>query len=316
MTILGANSSSTRATTTKALEVFPNTSSRVPSPTFSVALQRLCVGLSFRLELIDTRVVDGALVPKALYMSEEEMEKDREHFPLCEDSIYHSVSIARGQVHEVVINNEDVGSVICWDFDVMKQAVIFSVLRTRLPLPPKNEPSKAVHSINPLASDSDHRTVFEKGWKEGTDYFLVEDAITCHDGESIQGSHATEHKGTYVLQWKCVDSQASSFAKNVTELIDSITITHHKAKVMYFHEVLTSQDLNPLASDFLVSADSFLHWFATGSFLAFLFTWVSILSSSSRASQCRKRGTRDGNFACSALLNCHLFRRSNAKNSV
>ncbi|CAG0925422.1 unnamed protein product, partial [Notodromas monacha] len=190
-----------------------------------------------------TRVVDGALVPKALYMSEEEMEKDREHFPLCEDSIYHSVSIARGQVHEVVINNEDVGSVICWDFDVMKQAVIFSVLRTRLPLPPKNEPSKAVHSINPLASDSDHRTVFEKGWKEGTDYFLVEDAITCHDGESIQGSHATEHKGTYVLQWKCVDSQASSFAKNVTELIDSITITHHKAKVMYFHEVLTSQDL-------------------------------------------------------------------------
>jgi hypothetical protein len=86
-----------------------------------------------------TRVNEGSLVPKSLYMTEEEMEKDREHFPLCEDSIYHSVSIGRGQVHEVLINNEDVGSVICWDFDVMKQAVSFSVFRTKIPLPAKVE---------------------------------------------------------------------------------------------------------------------------------------------------------------------------------
>jgi hypothetical protein len=78
-------------------------------------------------------------VPKTLYMTEEDMEKNREHFPLSEDPIYHSVSIARGQVCELLVNIDDVGSVICWDFDVMKQAVVFSVFRTRVPLPPKVE---------------------------------------------------------------------------------------------------------------------------------------------------------------------------------
>jgi hypothetical protein len=100
------------------------------------------------------------------------------------------------------------------------------------------------HSINPLASDHhDHKSVIEKSWKEGTDYFLVESVTTCLDGESVQGSHSTEHKGTYLLQWKFLDAQAHTFAKGVTELIDSITTTHHKAKIMYFHEVLASQDL-------------------------------------------------------------------------
>ena len=35
------------------------------------------------------------------------------------------------QVHEVLIQNTDKGSVITWDFDVMKHDVMFSVFRTK-----------------------------------------------------------------------------------------------------------------------------------------------------------------------------------------
>ena len=37
--------------------------------------------------------------------------------------------------------------------------------------------------------------VIEKLWKEGSDFFKVENSIICHDGESIQGSHVTSHSG-------------------------------------------------------------------------------------------------------------------------
>jgi hypothetical protein len=39
------------------------------------------------------------------------------------------------QVHEVLVSNADPGSVITWDFDVMKQDVMFTVYRTRVPVP-------------------------------------------------------------------------------------------------------------------------------------------------------------------------------------
>lgn len=43
-----------------------------------------------------TMVLEGGLVPKGLYMTEGDLE--REGCPLTEDSIYHSVSLGRGQV--------------------------------------------------------------------------------------------------------------------------------------------------------------------------------------------------------------------------
>ena len=43
-----------------------------------------------------TMVLEGGLVPKGLYMTEGDLE--REGCPLTEDSIYHSVTLGRGQV--------------------------------------------------------------------------------------------------------------------------------------------------------------------------------------------------------------------------
>jgi hypothetical protein len=45
---------------------------------------------------------------------------------------------------------------------------------------------QTIQQMNPLAPDPEHRSAIEKGWKEGQDYFRVETAVVCHDGESIQ----------------------------------------------------------------------------------------------------------------------------------
>ncbi|CAG0891982.1 unnamed protein product [Darwinula stevensoni] len=195
-------------------------------------------------------VGEGGLVPKSLYMAEEEIEKN--NFTLCDDTIYHCVSLTKGQVHEVVIHNEDVGSVICWDFDVMKQDVQFSVIHTKTSVIPRDPPQsptgplQTIQSMNPLAPDTEHRSSLEKSWKEGADYVKVEPSFVCHDGESIQGSHVTHHKGSYILQWKFYESPPPHSFHTVADFIDSITT--HKAKVMYYYETLKSADYKVLAS--------------------------------------------------------------------
>nr|CAD7199101.1 unnamed protein product [Timema douglasi] len=178
-------------------------------------------------------VVEGGLVPKGLYLTGSELEK--EGGPLTDDSIYHSISLGRGQVHEALILNDDPGSVITWDFDVMRQDVVFTVLRTRVPVL-AHSPSGALQTIqnmNPLATDPEHRSVIDKTWKEGQDYFRVESPVVCHDGESIQGSHVSSHVGTYILQWKL-------HSGHPLDLIDSITAP--KAQIMYYYEKLKSAD--------------------------------------------------------------------------
>lgn len=185
-------------------------------------------------------IPDGGLIPKSMYMSDEEYERERsEDNPLCEDSVYNCISLSRGQVHEVIIKNQDRGSVICWDFDIMKQDVSFMVIYTKkiISCEKPTTPTTPLSSINPLLSDVAHLSCIDKSWKEGVDYVTVEPAIICHDGESIQGSHVTSNEGTYVLQWRYHDPQHSHHAFDIIE-----SITTHKAKVMYYYETLKSQD--------------------------------------------------------------------------
>uniref|UniRef100_A0A1B6BXY7 CRAL-TRIO domain-containing protein n=1 Tax=Clastoptera arizonana TaxID=38151 RepID=A0A1B6BXY7_9HEMI len=168
-----------------------------------------------------TKVQEGGVVPKGLYLTEGEMEREGGH--LVDESIYNSVSLAKGQVHEVLIRIEDSGSIVTWDFDVMRQDVTFTVLRTRDFVDKDQSHGSA---------DGDHRTVIEKNWTEGIEYFRAEQPVTCHDGESIQGSHVTSDAGTYILQWR--------FSGQSLDLLDSITA--HKAQIMYYFEVLSSAD--------------------------------------------------------------------------
>ncbi|UYV64012.1 SEC14L1, partial [Cordylochernes scorpioides] len=159
-----------------------------------------------------TNIPEGGLVPKSFYLTEEQLEK--EGHSLFDDSMYHVVHLSKSEPHEVAVHISDPGSVICWDFDVMKGDVTFSLLRLHKPLPSDS------------ALEESEVTV-PRQWVTEQDYSVVEAPLLCRDGESVQGSHVTTATATYVLQWKLEHSHHHH---------------HHKAKVMYYHEVLKSQD--------------------------------------------------------------------------
>ncbi|KAL0882807.1 hypothetical protein ABMA27_016353 [Loxostege sticticalis] len=160
-------------------------------------------------------VHEGGLVPKSLYVAGAFTERDGD--PLSEDSVYRCVSLGKGQVHEVIVANNDPQSVLTWDFDVLRHDISFTVFRTAEELQPDDDSTGG-------AAEECRSLVERRGWKEGQHYHRVEPTLVCHDGESVQGSHVMLECGSYVLQWRC-------------ELLDS---THRAAQLVYFHETLAS----------------------------------------------------------------------------
>jgi len=191
-------------------------------------------------------IPEGGVVPKSYYMSEEEYlrEKSEGKKILIDDSMYQSVSLQKGQVHEILFDIKEKGSVITWDFDVIKQDVTFTVLRLDRLLPTVEESDEhesaqgcggghsALPQLGRLSLDGTAGPiVIPKTWIINQDYHAVEPCLEIKEGESVQGSHITRTEGTYVLQWKHVDQQHHSF-----------DFSSHKAKIMFFYEVLKSQD--------------------------------------------------------------------------
>ncbi|XP_059470785.1 SEC14-like protein 1 isoform X2 [Neocloeon triangulifer] len=162
-----------------------------------------------------SRVVEGGLVPKSLYLSDD-ADWDR---PLKEDSIYHCVTLTKGQVHEVVLSNEEAGSVITWDFDVLKHDISFRVIYTQT-------------TIESSSSNTGGSSVIEQLGNEGAEYEFVESQLVCHDGESVQGSHVSAHAGCYILQWKFHIAPHKSTGQGVSE--------SQKAHIMYYTDYLSS----------------------------------------------------------------------------
>lgn len=135
--------------------------------------------------------MEGGVVPKNLYRLDlEAASNDHEH------SLYHSISLAHGQVHHVAINTNDPGAVLTWDFDVMRHNVIFTVLYEKPDAANTNgnyliTDKKYIlliylffvtESLEVTSADSDSL----KEWKEGVNCVKVESSVVCHDGESIQ----------------------------------------------------------------------------------------------------------------------------------
>lgn len=72
---------------------------------------------------------EGGIVPKSLYksLSDEEGVGSPTHDG---HHIYQSVDLKPGQIHEVVIKNNDPHSILTWDFDVLRSNLKFTVYRT------------------------------------------------------------------------------------------------------------------------------------------------------------------------------------------
>uniref|UniRef100_A0A674DNP8 SEC14 like lipid binding 1 n=1 Tax=Salmo trutta TaxID=8032 RepID=A0A674DNP8_SALTR len=187
-------------------------------------------------------VPEGGLVPKSLYRTAEELEN--EDISLWTETIYQSASVFKGAPHEVVIEIIDASSVITWDFDVCKGDVVFHLYHSkRAPQTPRKDPLVGQHSSITTPGGNNVQLI-DKSWTLGLDYSMVESPLTCKEGESVQGSHVTRWPGFYILQWKfhTMPGSASTNLPRVDDVLASLQVSSHKCKVMYYTEVIGSED--------------------------------------------------------------------------
>ncbi|KAG7505771.1 hypothetical protein JOB18_039818 [Solea senegalensis] len=206
------------------------------------------------VDLIDTEIIpdflggdcmcefpEGGTVPKSLYRTAEELECEENR--LLTDSIYKSASIFKGAPYEMLIEITEASSVITWDFDVSKGDVTFNIYHSkRAPQLPKKD-TLGAHGITSLAGPVNAQLI-DKNWVLGQDYSMVEKALICREGESVQGSHITRWPGFYILQWRFHSSPActASSLPRVDDVLASLQVSTHKCKIMYYTEVLASHD--------------------------------------------------------------------------
>ncbi|XP_061888628.1 SEC14-like protein 1 isoform X2 [Entelurus aequoreus] len=185
-------------------------------------------------------VPEGGLVPKSMYRTAEELEN--EEVRLWTETIYQSASIFKGAPHELLIEIIDASSVVTWDFDVCKGDVVFNIYHSkRAPQPPRKDPL-GTHGIT--SPGGNNVQLIDKSWTLGQDYSRVESPLTCKEGESVQGSHITRWPGFYILQWKFHSMPACSATNlpRVDDVLATLQVSSHKCKVMYYTEVLGSED--------------------------------------------------------------------------
>ncbi|XP_076583865.1 SEC14-like protein 1 isoform X3 [Chaetodon auriga] len=192
-------------------------------------------------------VPEGGLVPKSMYRTAEEMEN--EDVRLWTETIYQSASVFKGAPHELLIEIIDASSVITWDFDMCKGDVVFNIYHSkRAPQPPRKDPLGA-HGIT--SPGGNNVQLIDKSWTLGQDYSMVESPLTCREGESVQGSHITRWPGFYILQWKFHNMPACSATNlpRVDDVLATLQVSSHKCKVMYYTEVLGSEDFRTACCD-------------------------------------------------------------------
>ncbi|XP_072298626.1 SEC14-like protein 1 [Eucyclogobius newberryi] len=185
-------------------------------------------------------IPEGGTVPKSLYRTLEELEG--EEYRLLTDSIYKSASIFKGAPYEMLIEISESSSVITWDFDVSKGDVLFHLYHSRRAPQPQRRDTLGAHGIASLGAVN--APLIDKSWVLGKDYSMVEKALVCREGESVQGSHVTRWPGFYILQWRFHSPPActASALPRVDDVLASLQVSTHKCKIMYYTEVLASHD--------------------------------------------------------------------------
>lgn len=99
--------------------------------------------------------------------------------PLCR-----SVSPSPHFLLQMLIEINEASAVITWDFDVSKGDVIFNIYHSkRAPQPPKKDTLGAHGITSPGAVNAQ---TIDRNWVLGQDYSMVEKALICREGESVQ----------------------------------------------------------------------------------------------------------------------------------
>ncbi|XP_003369985.1 protein real-time [Trichinella spiralis] len=161
------------------------------------------------------------------------------------ESLYSTGHVYKGYPHEVLIPVVDAGSVLTWDFDVVKGSCNFQLYYTTKLFPVEGPSSCSVSagfsSLSPSSSTgSSHPLLVDRNLILGVDVF-IQASDSCDDGDSVQGTHVCEKKGTYVMQWKSSDSP------HISQLpFDFSLPMSNKCKVIYYYELLNAEDYNSL----------------------------------------------------------------------
>ncbi|XP_072029459.1 SEC14-like protein 1 [Amphiura filiformis] len=188
-----------------------------------------------------TEIPEGGFVPKSCYRSHDDL-LNPDELPLCSETVYKSAVLQKGLPNEVIVQITEKQQVLTWDFDVLRGDIQFALLYSRKLLPVHREP------IGPSAMHGTTNTVvIDKSMTIGIDYRVVESALVCKAGESIQGSHVCQVPGYYILQWKYYSAHNSLTSVGKGSVVkphhmQSHTHHHIKSKVMFYHEVLSSAD--------------------------------------------------------------------------
>ncbi|KAG8233618.1 hypothetical protein J437_LFUL001029 [Ladona fulva] len=184
-----------------------------------------------------TRVPEGGTVSKCLQEENEEGSRDiKGNQGIEDDGMYTCVQLCDGEVHQVHITSEECGTVLTWDFDVMHQDVVFSVVKHKKLLKDSETRNLSVQSV--VVSEEEFRQV-------------------CREGESIQGSHVTRADGKweYVLCWKETSHHHKGVQPNVSSGMSELLSVDNldgryqggspsksKACLKYYVEKLASAD--------------------------------------------------------------------------
>lgn len=84
---------------------------------------------------------------------------------------------------QMVIEIAEASSVITWDFDVSKGDVIFNIYHSKRAPQPKRD-TLGAHALTSLGVLN--AQLIDRSWLLGKDYSMVESALTCKEGESVQ----------------------------------------------------------------------------------------------------------------------------------
>lgn len=149
---------------------------------------------------------DGGHVPKDLYRPVEQMGIDGED---ALTSNYTAAHIQRGMPYEVSVEAPVVGSVLTWDFDVLKGECEFLIYHTNKKLrqttpqsPSLNPVERVTAAIGAVTTSSNAYTVaLDPELKLNQDLTIQERPVLFSEGDSMQGSHYCSKPGFYILQW-------------------------------------------------------------------------------------------------------------------
>jgi hypothetical protein len=185
----------------------------------------------------------GGHVPKTEYRPVEEARKDEDDILT---STYQVASVHRGMPHEECVHVALPGSVLTWDFDILKgdcefvlyhtPKVLKSVAQPHSPTLNPVERMTAAIGATSLTGSTNFPIASDPELKLGQELTVEEQPVFFSEGDSMQGSHFCKVSGTYIMQWRHAEHG------NVPHQSFDFSLSHHKCKLMYYKEVLNSEE--------------------------------------------------------------------------